>query len=151
MLAVKIEPMFAEVAEKRKLAQLKHSAISLVTTDLGERGRSIQAKRERQLDTKAGKAFGVSGTTVKKAKKIAKTNPQKIESIIAGKTTVDTEYRKLVVDLLQEFRLYLCRWKTPILGMVKIFLGKFQACLCRWKTWAFRPLFFPFDGNEKTN
>jgi len=93
MLAVELEPMFAEEAKKRQ-------------QEAGEKyGRGLGGKLPPNLaeaiepETKesrvqAGQLFGIGHSTVSKAKKISKVKPSKVKDIIAGKTTIDAVYRK---------------------------------------------------------
>jgi len=90
MLAVEIEPMFAEEAEKRKLAQLKRGTVFPVVPDLAQR--EIEPKEAKKSRTKAGQIFGVGHSSVSKAKKVAKTKPEKVKDIIAGKTSLACTY-----------------------------------------------------------
>ncbi len=81
LLAVELEPMFAEEAKRRQgtRTDLKDN----ISVELHE------SEHERRSDTKAGRLFAVGHFTVSKAKKIIKTKPEVIEDIRQGKTTVD--------------------------------------------------------------
>lgn len=94
MLAVELEPMFAEDAAKRKQEAGKKYGRGLdgkLSADLHE----AIPSHEHRSDTKAGQLFGVGQRTVSKAKKVAKVKLSKVKDIIAGKTTVDAVYKKI--------------------------------------------------------
>jgi hypothetical protein len=95
MLATEMLPEFEKEADKRRLANLKHSGDQYRDSSMTSKD-SIDGKRGPQSTDKAAKVFGVSGASVERAKHVKAKAPGRVQSIIDGKETVsavDAELR----------------------------------------------------------
>lgn len=105
MLATEMLPEFEKAVKEREAIRKSEDAkkkrpegSKLFISGLGSKDPSIDKEKEVQRSRDdAGKQFGVSGSSIKRAKRIKEQAPNKVNDIIAGKTTVnivDTELRE---------------------------------------------------------
>jgi len=89
-LAVELEPIFAEEAEKRMLATLKRGDQSPAEENFPQRASRApqRASRAPQASEEAAEVVGVSGRNVRTAKAIQQKSPELFEKIKKGELTV---------------------------------------------------------------